>query len=109
MSASRPIRRPWGVHRAAIALLLTLLSATLAATEAPVAAGGAFSITRDVIAAGGGQSSARPFGLTAVHGEPTTGEQRGGPFSLRGGFLHVGEVANNTDILLMDGFEASDG
>lgn len=107
-AAGRKIRNSV-LRLSAVALLSAPPLPTAVAAQAPAASGGDYSIVRDVIAAGGGTLAAGPFALTSAQGEPAVGEQHGGSFSLRGGFLHAGAAPTDAigDALFANGFEVA--
>jgi hypothetical protein len=76
----------------------------LAAAIATAQSGGGFEIARYSIDAGAGRSSAAPFELVAVVGQPDAATAQGGGFEWRGGVL-VGVAPS--DVVFGNGFEAS--
>ena len=66
--------------------------------------GGDFTITRSVIAGGGGVSTGGGFLLRGTTGQLESGTSTGGDFSLRGGFW--APSAPLTELVFLDGFES---
>ncbi|MEM9529952.1 MAG: hypothetical protein AAGA23_03475 [Pseudomonadota bacterium] len=67
--------------------------------------GGEFTITRSVIAGGGGNQSGGEFAVTGVTGQAAVGQSEGGEFSLKGGFF-ASDVQPLSGEIFLDGFEA---
>ena len=82
----------------AACLLLALLA--LPTTIVGQAVGGDFALTRDVVAGGGTHMTSADFAVTATHAQPAVDMQRGGRFSLQGGFHQPVDK-----LIFADGFE----
>jgi hypothetical protein len=82
-----------------------LFVGVVAAQSAPQ--GDVYTISRSVIANGGGIASADCYELVATIGEPVAGIAANGEFVLTTGFLS--EVAARGDLLFRSGFETKKG
>lgn len=67
--------------------------------------GGEFTVTKSVIAGGGGSQSGGEFAVTGVTGQAAVGQSEGGEFSLKGGFF-ASDVQPVGGAIFLDGFEA---
>lgn len=77
------------------------------APASPLAEGGAFALSRQVIATGGGQSSGGAFDLHGTVGQSLTGASGNGPAAVLSGFWQPIDQIPPTENLFMDGFEST--
>ena len=85
--------------RTAVALA-ALLAVGAAAAESQ---GGAFRMTREVVAGGGAAATGGALRLVGTIAQPSAAEQQGGSYRLRGGF-HV-PTGGTSGRIFADGFE----
>jgi hypothetical protein len=85
-------------------LSLLLLSAALPSAHAVQSTGGAYTLTKQSIAGGGGTSQQGIYSLVDSVAQPVAGAASGGNFQLISGF-HPAPEETLPDTLLHDGFE----
>lgn len=87
-------------------LCLILVVAVNPGVPAQTSSGGAYSITRHTVDAGGGRSSGGAFVLAGTSGQTESGQvSSGGAYALRSGFWSGGEITPPTGVVFRDSFE----
>ena len=101
---------PTPAHPARHLTRLTFVLACLAFAGTAIAqsSGGDFALTRDVIAAGGGQAAGGDFAIVGTTAQAVPGIAQGGDSTLRGGFhLPAADTPPQGSDIFSNGFEAS--
>ena len=90
-----------------LGVVVLFLAVAPDAPASPLAEGGAYALSRQVIATGGGHSSGGVFDLHGTVGQSLTGASGNGPAAVLSGFWQPIDQIPATENLFMDGFESA--
>lgn len=88
--------------RAAICIVLVGVAMATPPVATSQSQGGSFTMRKQVVAGGGGESAAGQYRLVGTIAQPAAGVQSGGTYKLTGGFHAPGALPG---LVFCDGFE----